>query len=428
MLDSIQNFSRLKAIIFAGLILGLFLLLSYGVNIPAAGKEKLEALLADAGFGTPKIGSISYSMGGLQARDITLDAHGFDKIQQVDVRFSWPAFLTVGKVNDVKITGLSLSRRGNALRSLLQSPLQKLTKMSEYRLALENTVIDLSTSVGDLRFILNAFIDPPADKTGQQKITASIAADQYQLGFNSKWAGTLAQDGTLAMSADLLDGRLHFGPLEITRFGGWITLDAGAQKFALQSQIDAGGAALFKVPMQDISLVTDVSGTASTVMFRSSMAGLTDVALTGDWASGEGKQSLDITLKGENMARFFERIAADRKDDNTVPSVLKRNEPFRIQASYLADRRFAGGPLPFSLEGLSDGEKILFGNFLIYPEELDIRGSAEIDPALAKGVASFFDINADHIDRNFIRLDGDLADLLGVPKPAARTGAQEPQQ
>ena len=128
------------------------------------------------------------------------------------------------------------------------------------------------------------------------------------------------------------------------------------------------------------------------------------------------------------MGSFFERIAAERTHNKAIPPVLKSDKSFRVQAAYLADRRFASGPLPFSLEAVRGEEKIMFGNFLIYPDVMDIRGSAEVDPALAGGIASFFDINADHMDRNFIRLDSNLAPMFGLPAPATQEqSAQQPQ-
>lgn len=416
-LKTIQNISRTKAIILAGAILGLFFLLSFALQIPLMGQERLTQKLEEAGFRDVTISDISYDMGGLRAQDVLLDAHGFDKIAEINARFSWLSFLTGGKVDEVKISGLSVSRNSEETPLILQKFLQNLTHVFESRLVIENGTLDLSTHFGDLRFTLNATVEPQSDVGEPQKIIASIRADQFQLGFISNWTGTLSPDGALNMSADVTDGKLHFGPLEITRYSGWISLDAGDNGFSIQSQIDAGGASVFKVPMQDISLVTDIAGKENTVLFRSSMAGLSDVTLTSDWTRGQDKKNqFYVTLKGADMQAFFERIAAERKD-KTIPDALKRNTPFQVQATYQADRRFASGPLPFSLEGKRGDEKMIFGNFLIYPDQMDLRGSAEIDPAISKAVAKFFDINADHIDRNFIRLDGDLAPMLGIQKP-----------
>ncbi len=415
-LASIQSLSHAKALAFAGGILALFFFLSFLINIPATSISRITTLLNAAGFEQVKIGELSYSAGGLSAQSVTLDSYGFDKIGRLDVGLTWPTFLFGGKVDEVKISGLSLSRDASDIKTVLQKSLVSLLEPSDYRLALDNAVIDVKTPVGDLRFILNATIDPP-DESGEQKINASIVANQYQLGFDSKWSGIVNKDGQLDLNADIVDGKMHFGPLMITRFNGWIALDAGKQALALQSQLNAGGAELFKVPMQDISLVTDLSTTASTMMFRSSMAGLKDVALSSDMSVSGDSHSFDITLKGENMGAFFKRIAAERKANTNVPDALNKNQPFRLVANYQADRRFAGGPLPFTLDGTRGSEKLISGNFLIYPDALDMRGSAEIDPAMTKGLQSFFDIKSEHMDGNFIRLDGDLDGLFKQPAP-----------
>lgn len=411
-----QSISKIKALIISGCILALFCLISFLVQLPAMGQARLMTHLDGAGFEIIKIGSLSYDMGGLVAENITLDAHGFDTIAAINARYSWISFLTGSNVDEIKITGLSLSRSGQDIQLTLQNILKNLTRQYNNRLIIENATLNLSTIFGELRFIIDASIEPQTDKGDPQKIVASINTNQYQLGFASKWIGSLSADGALNMSADIADGRMHFGPIEITRYAGWVSLDAAAMKFSLQSQIDAGGAAIFNIPMQDISLVTDIAGSENTILFRSSMAGLKDVTLSSDWTRDKYKQNqFDVTLKGENMAAFFERLAADR-EDSTIPAALMKPSPFQIQALYQPDRRFAGGPLPFALQGQRGGDKMLFGNFLIYPEELDLRGSAEIDPELSKAFATFFHIDANQIDRNFIRLDSDLTPALGLQK------------
>lgn len=412
--DSIQSLSHAKALIFAFLILGTCLFASFLINIPASSITKITAILNEAGFQDVKIGELDYNGNGVQASSVTLDPYGFDKIAHLDIGLSWPSFIFGGKVKEIKVTGLTLSRKAADMRPVLQRTLTNLLDLPDYRLVLEETMVDLGTPVGDLRFVINATIDPP-DKDGQKKITASVLANQYQLGFDSRWSGALDKEGKLDLAADIVDGKIHFGPLDITRFNGWISLGAGKQALSLQSQLNAGGAEIFDVPMQDVSLVSDASQAGSTIMFRSSMAGLKDVTLSSDLALSADGETFDITLKGDNMGEFFKRIAAERKNSTKIPEVLAKQASFRAVAAYQADRRFESGPLPFSLEGTSDSGKIISGNFLIYPEEMDIRGSAEIDPAMTKAMQSFFDINTDKLDKNFIRLDGDFESLFKPP-------------
>jgi hypothetical protein len=424
-LGKLQSISRTKAIILAGSILALFCMVSFIVQIPTMGQNRLIDRLENAGFRGVTIGTISYDMGGLRAENVTLDPHGFDKVATIEARYSWPKFLSSGKVDEIKVSGLMLSRSGKETSLVMQSLLQNLTRAFENRLIIDKAILDFTTLFGELRFTLDATVEPQTGDGAPQKVIARVAANQYQLGFVSNWSGTLSPEGALSMSAEIADGRLHFGPVEITRYAGWVTLEAGGEQFSLQSQIDAGGAATFKIPMQDISLVTDITGSANTVLFRSSMAGLNDVTLTSDWTRGQNKvNQFDVTLKGQNMQAFFERIAAERQGAS-IPDTFKQKTPFQVQATYQAERRFAGGPLPFSLEGTRGTEKMAFGTFLIYPEQMDLRGSAEIDPALTKAIASFFDIKADHIDRNFIRLDADLGPVLGIKLPEKEETATE---
>lgn len=417
-LAAIQTMSRSKALVFAGGILSACLLISFLLNIPAMSAARLQAILENAGFPRVTIGDIAYDWNGIRTDNIALDAYGFDKIERLDIRLSWPAFLFGNKVQEATISGLSLSRDVDDLKETLQGPMQRLLEVTDARIAIENATLDLSTTVGALRFVLQATIDPPGEDN-LQKISANLSTKQYQLGFDSKWSGTLTRDGQLDLNADVVDGRLHFGPMAITRYNGWISVKAGQQGVSLQSQIDAGGADLFGVPLQDVTLVSDASLNATTMMFRSGMAGLPTVALTADMNLSAESHDLDITLKGENLSRFLNRIAAERKNGMNVPKTLDTATPFNINATYQPDRRFAGGPLPFALEGTRGDSKMLLGNFLIYADTRDLRGSVEIDPAVAKGIQEFLGIGSDQMDRNFVRLDGKLDGLFKTtPDPA----------
>lgn len=286
-------------------------------------------------------------------------------------------------------------------------------KPADYRLVVKDAQFDALTSVGDLRFILNASINPAKDD-GDQSISAHLVAQQFQLGFDSKWSGKLSKDGTLEMSSEIVDGRLHFGPMRITRYNGWIVLSANQTSLSLQSQMDAGGAHLFDIPMQDLSLVTDVSAGNNTVVFRSSMAGLPGVSIMADMAISSTDQSFDASLKGDNLSKFLKAVSEERKNTRTLPSILKSTEDFSLTAKYQADRRFTGGPLPFSLSFILGNDELMSGTFLIYADNMDIRGSAEGKKEIVPALRDYFDIPTERIQKNFIRLDGDIGNFFNA--------------
>lgn len=408
---SLQNISPIRAIFYAALILLSFLALSYAISLPEKGSAHITSLLRKAGFSTVEIGNVSLSVSGLRAENILLDREGFDRIQKIDIGFSWPSYLLHGSVDTVEITGLSLNRKISDFTFLFQKSMFQLLKPTDYRLVLKDAQFDAMTSVGDLRFTLNASIDPPSDNT-DQTISAHLVAQQFQLGFDSKWNGKLSREGKLEMTSDIVDGRLHFGPMRITRYNGWIVLYADQTSLSLQSQMDAGGAHLFDIPMQDLSLVTDVSAGNNTVVFRSSMAGMPGVSIMADMAISSQSQSFDVSLTGSNLTQFLNAAANQRKNTRAIPSVLKTNENFSLTAKYQADRRFAGGPLPFSLSFIVGENEQLSGNFLIYAKDMDIRGSAEGKKGVVPALRDYFGIPKDRIQENFIRLDGDFEDLI----------------
>ena len=109
-LAAIQTMSRPKALFFAAGILAASLLASFALNIPAMGMTRIQTILENAGFSRVSIGAVSYDMGGLRARGITLDPYGFDRLEQLDVRLSWPSFLIGNHIREATISGLTISR------------------------------------------------------------------------------------------------------------------------------------------------------------------------------------------------------------------------------------------------------------------------------------------------------------------------------
>lgn len=385
------------------------------VQIPSMAETRIKTILGDAGFTGAIIDDLDLQSGGLVAKGIKLDSHGFDTIENLRADFSWPSFLFQQKVGAVEINGLSLSRDAKHSRGMLQNAVIHLGKISGHRLTINNAKLDIKTAFGDLRFTGNATINPP-DASGVQVIGANITADQYQLGFNSKWQGRINADGNIMLNADFVDGRLHFGPLSITRFNGWAGAEIAGGTLSLQTQFGAGGAMLFNVPLQDVSMTSEINNQGSTLVYRAAMAGRPDVLLSVDMTGAKDGKTFETLLKGNNLGAFLEDVSERIMDNRAVPAGLNINKPFALSSSYQHDRRFEGGPLPFSLSFKAGEESLLSGNYLIYGDEMDIRGSAEGRPNVAQALQQFFQIGGTHVEGRLIRLDGDLSPLFNHTK------------
>lgn len=403
--------SHLKAIIFAAVILAVCFVASFILTIPDTAKNILAGKLAEAGFHSAQIGHVSFGSSYLHATDIKLDQEGFDTIKSLTAKVSWPSFLIGKNIKTLEINDLVLTREDKDFRYLMQQAVGNLLKLPQTRTILKNATFDVSTTFGDLRFIMDATIDKPEDND-TQIIQAHVRAEQYQLGFDSHWTGTITKDNKISLSSEFVDGKLHFGPLNITRYNGWISIEAGSQQLSIQTQIDAGGASLFNIPLQNVSLITDIGTIKQTLLFRAALGGMPDVILSADMTLDEGKQDAQIVLKGEDFGAMLFHIEQQEKEPKRINETLKESGPFLLTSKYQPESRFPSGPLPFLLEFTSGGKKQLSGNYLFYFDEMDVRGSVEADPKILPSLRDYFEIDDNLIDGNFIRLDGSVKDLF----------------
>jgi hypothetical protein len=403
--------SRLKSIAFAAFILAVCFTASFVITIPETAKNIIAEKLAESGFRNVTIGDVSLMASAIHASDIRLDTNGFDTIQSLTAKISWPSFLLTKSVKTIEINDLVLTREGKDFRYVMQQAVSNLLKLPETRTVLKNATFDVSTAFGELRFILDATIDKPKDET-TQVIQARLRAEQFQLAFDSNWTGIVTKDNKISLTSEFVDGKLRFGPLNVTRYNGWVGVETGAQSLSLQTQIDAGGASLFDVPLQQVSLIMDIGTNTQTLMFRAAMAGMPDTILSADMIMSRDNQDAQIVLKGDDLGAVLFQAEQARKSQKRLNDHLKEAGSFVLTSRYQPESRFTGGPLPFLLELTTNGQKQLSGNYLFYFGEMDVRGSIETDKKMLNALREHFDIDPKLIDGNFIRLDGSVKDMF----------------
>ncbi len=77
------------------------------------------------------------------------------------------------------------------------------------------------------------------------------------------------------------------------------------------------------------------------------------------------------------------------------------------EMSYMPEKRFAGGPLPFDVTLNED----LSGAVLIYPDSLDVRGTINAEQNTIGYLKHLFSIPEENMAENVIRLDSNLKKL-----------------
>ncbi len=380
-------------------------------QIPSIAQNRLQDGLQKAGFTHAFIKTTELKSNAIIAHDVKLDSYGFDTIATLKADIDWFSFFFGGNIKSLELTGLAVSRETGSLSTLSQNLFKNLKDIRQSRIVLNQAVIDLSTPIGDLRVNIDGVL-APADDGKSQKLKARITAKQYQLSFASDWSGTIYDDGRFDITGDVVDGRVNAGPFRIARVNGWISVQVTGSDFRVQSQIDSGSGTLFDLPLQGTSLIADAGTAQADIMFRTGISAVPDALITADYTGTALKSTFHAVMKGQSLSRLLTHIESVRKDGRAAPAILRDIEEFELDAIYLPERRFAQGPLPFSLAFENNGQKSINGNFLIYPDNMDVRGSIETTPAMAQALKNYFVIAPGKIEGNFIRLDGNVGLLF----------------
>lgn len=390
-------------------IAGLILVILVLVKVPEMAKSRLQQNLAEAGFRNAQVGDISIRPSSIIAENIKLDQYGFDEIKTLDADINWPAFLSTGKIDGLTIENVKLGRDAANLGAGAQQLISTLLNLPSYRIMLSRLTLDITTDFGEIRLTADATVNSD-NNPAQRDIKARIRADQYQLSFDSLWQGSLNEQGELDLSATVDGGRLNAGPLRVSRFNGWIGAAAAQGKYSWQSQIEAGSATFMDVPLQNLSAVTEYKDGTSNAVFRSGISGIPDILFAADFtgAEGDAEDSFSAVLSGNNLGNFLDYIEETTGRKKIIRDTLVEAGPFEMTTLFESEKRFVGGPLPFSVALKTDGKKTMSGNLLIYPDTLDVRGSLETSADMAQALQDYFKIPATNMRQNYIRMDGDM--------------------
>lgn len=393
------------------------------IQIPALAKTRLAENLAAAGFKNAQIGDVSVRPSMVVAEGIKLDQYGFDEIKALGADVNWITFLATGKISGLTIQGVKLGRDAANIGPGSRQLLNTLLTLPDYRIRLTDLTLDITTDFGEIRLSAEAQVNSDG-KPGERDIKARIKAEQYQLVFDSSWQGVLKENGQLDLTASVEGGRLNAGPLRVSRFNGWVGAAAKDGKYEWQSQMEAGSASFMDVPLQKLSLVSEYGNGETSVIFRSGVAGMSDILFTADLSKSDKADMFTANLSGKNLGSFLDYVEESTGRKKTIRDALINAGEFSMVTRFEAEKRFVGGPLPFSLTLTTDAAQSVSGNILFYPDTLDVRGSLETTTAMAQALQDYFKIPAANMRQNFIRLDGDARRFFYLG-PASAEGAGE---
>lgn len=395
-----------KKTLIALLLLGLLGAYGWLSLLPGIARGRVESYLRQAGYKPQAIGEVIIRPPYIFAKDIRLDKDGFNTIGLMGVQ-------TEGldlKIVQVQLDDIQTSATANNLSSILRLIAATQKNLPDSGVQIDKMTSDFATPYGDLRLETTLSMAQP-DENGKRAISATIKARQYQLSFDTKWNGTINNDGTALLDAEIMDGRLNIGPARLSRLTGWLSWQSRGEELPqISGQIDAGSGTLFALPLSNINLTMGHADKAIDLMFRTGLSGIENVRLSLDSKITQEDNHFDGALDIPDSDAFFTYIQT--LHPKNVPDALRSLGPVRVGLAYREDRRFTGGPLPFALTALSTDTTLATGNILIYPDTLELRGSAQMSEPLAEAVQLYFGIAKDKRTGGALRLDGEVKSLL----------------
>lgn len=385
----------------------------YFIALPKA-KSDIEKSLKGLGFSVAKVEKATLLPLGLTVDKIILDKEGFSHIKNLNAQLFWPTYLFKGTIDTLTIDTINIVSITNDFQSIFSLThklnLQNLIKIPAQTMQVQKILWETEISEGFLTFKGSATIQG----NGEQKIIqASLNTNQQLLNFDSEWTGLVDSDGMVEADGKVSSFRIDYGPIRISRSDGWFSYKEADEDISFSGQMEAGSGALFNVPINNISFLIGQEKNHRPLLFRAEASGIEDVRIIADvdWSDDLENESMSATLNIGNLSEFLKYLK-NKELIKTDTKILSHSfEQSNVIFSYMPEKRFADGPLPFNLNITENAKEVTDGTFLIYPNSFDIRGTAKANDHFIDLLKSIMSIPEENITDNVIRLDGNLGSL-----------------
>ena len=374
-------------------------------------QSQIETKLSAFGFKDLAIEGAKIHLDGISIKNITLDKDNFSNIQNLKTNIFWPEYLFTSKINSIEIENLNISLTTEELianTSYIHRSLSKhLGTLDIDTFTIHNLVIDLSTQYGAIRTastIKKQLID------GSFQYDIAAKAEQHQLSFTSEIAA-VENDNKLNIEGKVDGLKINMPPLTINRASGWLSFD-NATNNSFSAQLDAGSGRVLGIPLQSISILSSQQQDYFPVILRSNITGNKSAKLQADIhiSNKIDNQHMNIEFKSADMKNLITYLTSNnilkQKSFNALP-----NE-YQLSINYLKERRFDKGPWPFEIKATNLGNDSAKGVFLIYPDSLDIRGSAQGNKDILSFTNEMLSIKDINENPEMIRIDDNLKRYL----------------
>jgi hypothetical protein len=393
-------------------LLGFILTLLYCGMVVAPRKSAafITQTLQQAGFTSVSIGTLRSSAGGIHATNIALDDKGIEGIAKIDVGINWPFFILFGSVKDITITGLELTRTQAQSQPFINGVISFLESHPDRNIELNTIQYDLLTPLGVLR--LNGDLSLHAQEDDKNQIKAKLSANQFQLGFQSQWSGTMTKDGVLDLYGEVMDGRIHIGAFKMARLSGWNSISGPKNNLSFLSSLIAGSAELAGAPLQSPRVDIEISPQSKKLVTRAHFSNAPDTYFTADIEKAGSVEQNIISVQGKSFSSFVKDISGDT---SKLSKSLEGLGPFSINASLQESARTQNDPFAYDIKAGIENQPIMTGNILFYPKTLEVRGSVNVGEKLLSPLADYLDIPSEQASGDYLKIDLSFAQKKNSP-------------
>lgn len=379
-------------------------------------ETEIKTTLKNFGFNHAEIENSSIHLTAIFIPQIKLDKDGFSVAKNINVSLSWPRFISTGHIKKIEIAEVKLASTLQNLK-FLPSKLKKLNwnaiqTVKSDEIKINNLIWDLATKEKALRFQASGAITKSKDND-DHILKATIDAEQYDIGFNSQWSGVINA------KAQIIDGEIsalkfNHKSFNLNRGTGWLSYQSKDGETDLSAQIESGSGKLMGAPITNISLLGGQDTQGYPILFRAKAAGIEGTYITSDlhYAPKSEDRKFTTTLDIQNLNDFQLYLNKNNIVTKVTASDLANITDTKTYFTYMPDRRFPDGPLPFDLYTDENDKTVLEGTFLVYPDSYDVRGTLEADDKVTRAIKGFFNIDSSQISGNVIRLDSNIGQVL----------------
>ncbi len=402
-----KKFLTLNVLIFIGLIIYLIL--------PGKIETRFENKLQEFGFPHANIEKTTLGFKTVIFQNITLDKDGQNKIKRLKAKGNWLSFVTGNNIKTIEITGLDSTSKINRPSPLLwlknKSYLERIHALPIDKITIEDAKFNLIVKNKQITLNSRALVQ---QKDADKDITFTLKSASSDLDLDSHWTATLKQNAMLQLNSDIKSVKFHSDPLKINRGAGWLSFDTSTTPASISGQLEAGSGDLLDTPIKNISFLIGQSDDSYPLLFRADASGVDGVELAADLdltgSSEDYKFTTSLNIK--NGKDFIDYMQTTHEKDLSGLRNINSLDNAEILLTYLSERRFSDGPLPFELSIVQKENEILNGHVLIYPKSLDVRGTAQTYNGIKDLLIPLLNIPSEKISGDVIRLDGNISNIL----------------